>query len=453
MSLRAKLGNQSALIFACTLGFVLLGAYLLFEHYTREVYYKKLQGRANTAAFFYLEKDELNSARYREIEEKYKQISGEPIRLYHAGTRELFIDDKLELALPNNVLNTIAKQGSYNFRMNGRHFAGIFYKDNEGDFIVVASGNNTTGREQLAVLRWMLAIFFVLGIVINYVMTRWLARRTFSPFSRLIRKVNAITADNLHTRLQLPAGKPNELTALITTFNYFLERLEAGVKSQRNFLKNASHELKTPLAAIIGDIEVTLKQPRQQPEYEQQLQLLKKDALHLQSIMEGLLMLSGLEIATDKDMQPVRIDEILWNVLEKAGMHYPQAEISADFSGIADHEHLLMVNGNRELLFVALSNLLDNAIKFSRPHPIAVSLSVENNALSITITDQGPGIAEADQARIFDLFYRSSQTRHVSGHGIGLHLTAQILERHRAKRYIHSKPGEGTAIQVIFPAA
>jgi signal transduction histidine kinase len=453
MSLRAKLGNQSALIFACTLGFVLLGAYLLFEHYTRELYYKKLQGRATTAAFFYLEKDELTGSKYREIEEKYRQISGEPIRLYHAGSGELFVDDKLDYVLPARVLNNIARQGHHNFRIRGRHFAGIFYKDNQGDFIVVASGNNTAGSEQLAALRWMLAIFFVLGIGINYGMTRWLARRTFSPFSRLIRKVNAINTDNLHTRLRIPAGKPNELTALITNFNYLLERLEAGVKSQRNFLKNASHELKTPLAAIIGEIEVTLKQPREHEDYEQQLQLLKKEALHLQSIMEGLLMLSGLEMARDADMQPVRIDEILWNVLEKTGMQYPQAVIFADFDGMAEHEKLLVVKGNRELLFVALSNLLDNAVKFSLPHPIHVTVAAQSGRLSITIRDEGPGIAEAEQGRIFDLFYRSSQTRHINGHGIGLHLTAQILERHRAERYIHSKPGEGTAIQVIFPAA
>lgn len=451
MSLRSKLSNRTAFIFATTLGFVLLGTYLLFQQYTRDMYYKKLLGRANTAAFFYLEKDELTSQKYREIEDKYRQMTNEAIRLYNADTYNLFVDDTLNFELPQLILRTIVHNGTYTFSLGKRQLAGIFYKDNEGDFIIVSSGINNTGNTSLAVLRWMLITFFVLGLALNYFMTGWLARQTFRPFSNAIRKVNSITADNLHTRLDLPPGKPDELGDLMVTFNYFLERLENGVQAQRSFLKNASHELRTPLAVIIGDIEVALKNPRDNAEYVQLLESLKKDALHLKSIVEGLLMLSGLEMQKKQQMEPVRIDEVLWSVLEKAAIEYPAAHVQVDFEEVAQYEDLLTVKGNRELLFVVLSNLLDNAIKFSVPQPVGVKVEVIQRALAITITDTGPGIPAQEKDLVFELFYRSKQTRHIAGNGIGLYLTRQILDLHGISVQINNNQPAGTAIRLIFP--
>ncbi|WP_341840281.1 HAMP domain-containing sensor histidine kinase [Chitinophaga caseinilytica] len=451
MSLRRKLTNRSALIFAATLGFVLLGAYLLFRHYTRDLYYRKLEERARTAALFYLEKDELTGHKYREIEEKYRQISAAPIRLYYADDFRIYVPDGQDYSLSRPQLEAVMPHGVRMFQVGERQCTGIFYKDNQGDFIVVASGSNSAGSAQLAALRWMLLCFFGIGMVINYSMTRWLSHRTFRPFSRLIRKVNAITADNLHTRLEVPSQKPDELTALITTFNYLLERLEAGVRSQRNFLRNASHELKTPLAAMIGEMDVTLRQPRSNDDYRGQLQLLQQEARHLQAITEGLLALSGLELSPPP-MHPVRIDEVLWNVLEKAAADYPGAEVHPDLDGVADQESLLTVHGNRELLFVALSNLVDNAIKFSRPAPVQVKVTAANGRLAITVSDRGPGITADEQARIFDLFYRSPATRHLAGHGIGLHLTLQILDRHGIEMAVSAAEGGGTVFRLLFPA-
>ena len=452
MSLRSKLSNRSALIFGCTLGFVLLGTYLLFQQYTRDEYYKKLVGRANTAAFFFLEKDELTSQKYREIEEKYRRITNESVRLYHAHTFQPFVGDSLDFKVPETVLHTIVKDGSHNFRINGRQLAGIFYKDNQGDFIIVASGINMAGNGQLMVLRWMLVAFFMIGLALNYFMTGWLAHQTFRPFSRVIRKVNSITADNLHTRLELPAGSRDELGQLVETFNYFLARLEDGVEGQRSFLKNASHELKTPLAVIIGDVEVALKHPRETKEYISLLESLKHNALHLKSIVESLLVLSGLEMQKQQQLQSVRVDEVLWNVLEKKEIEHPGAKVTVRFAEMAQYESLLSMNGNRELLFIAFSNLMDNAIKYSSPHTVAVTIGALNNRLNIVIADKGPGLSASEKDKIFELFYRSNHTRHIPGHGIGLYLTRQIFDLHHISVHIEDNIPHGTVMHVGFPS-
>lgn len=450
MSLRRKLSNQSALIFGGILGFVLLGTYFLFKQLSTDLYYKKLLDRAYTAAYFYLEKDELNNSRYQRIEEKYRRIADESIQLYNARTYQLVVNDSLPYQVPRHFLEEINRDRHLEFTYQDRLLVGMFYADNEGDFLIVSSGKNTVGQSQLTLLEGSLFVFFVVGLAINYLLTGWLARHTFTPFSRVISQVHSITADSLHTRLEVPSGKPDELSEVISTFNVFLARLEESIQIQRSFLKNASHELKTPLAVIIGDVEVALKKPRSNEEYVQLLQALEKDALHLTSIVEGLLLLSGLSLPIDQKMEPVLLDEILWTVLEKTQIRQPERTVTIDFEDMEGYQSLLTVIGNKDLLFTALSNLLDNALKFSTPKPVAILVKAIAGQLTIVLKDQGPGIPAAEEKLIFDLFYRSNQSRHIAGQGIGLYLTKQILDLHRIVLQIDSSK-EGTTVQLTFP--
>ncbi len=451
MRLRTKLSIRSTFIFACTLGCILLSTYFLFRKFTRELYEKKLLEHARIAAHFYFEKDEVTARQYREIEKRYKEISRGPVRIYDASSKQLIKDDSLPFRLPDDVLNKIISTGSTSLKIGDHQVVGIFYRDNEGDFIVVASGSDNKDRAQVSALGWMLAGLFVIGIPVHYFLMSLLSRQTFRPFGSLIRKVNSITAENLHSRLEVPEGRSDEMKELITTFNYFLERLEHGIQTQRNFLKNASHELRTPLAAIIGNLEVTLNHPRENAEYLQLLWNLKNDALHLRSIVEGLLTLSGLEIEGNQQMAPVRIDEILWNLIEKKKIEYPPVQIAVNFSSNADLEQLLTVHGNKDLLFVALSNIVDNAIKFSLPHPVNIEAEAKGGQLVLTISDKGPGIAPEDQEAIFELFHRCNRTRHIAGYGIGLYLTRQILHLHKVSIKISSGSQAGTSVSLVFP--
>ena len=454
MSLRSKLLYRTTVAFTITLCFVLSGTYLLFQRYTRNMYYKTLQERANTAAFFYLEKDDLTHSKYQEISKKFKQDTEGAIRLYHAHTHTLYINnDTQHYDLPDAMLDAIEKEGAHTFNLGKRQFAGIFYKDNEGDFIIIASGIDSTGNASLNVLSWMLISFFVVGLALNYFISGRMAQHTFIPFPALIKNVKAFTTQILQSRLDIPPGKPGELNDLVTTFNYFLERLENDVQVQRSFLKNASHELKTPLTVIIGDIEVALKNPRENAEYVQLLESLKKDALQLKSIVEGLLMLSGLEMQKKQQVKPVRIDEVLWSILKKTMIKYPSAQIRMDFEQMSGHEQLLTVPGNHELLFAALSNLLDNAVKFSMPQQVDIKVGATGDALTITINDTGPGIPAQEKELVFELFYRSAQTRQIPGNGIGLYLTRQILDLHNITVEMGDNHPAGTAVRLIFPAA
>lgn len=452
MELQQKLVLRSIFIFAITLGFVAFGTYLLFRYNTIELYNKKLHERANLAADYYLEKDELSEKRYKEIDKRYRKITNETIRLYHFDTKTVYVNDSLDFVISKNRLQAIAKHGTQTFTENGRQFLGLFYKDNEGDFIIIASGIDTIGRQQLMTLRWMLGAFCAFGVSIHFFMTYLLAKRTFRPFASLIESVNAIRPNNLGMRLDVPPGRNNEQKKLINAFNYFLERIESSMGIQQHFLKHVSHELKTPLTVLIGDIEIALRQDRSNLKYKEILASLKNEALHLKSILDSLLMLSSLEIPENQQMKQLRVDEVLWDILDKKKIEYPETMVSIVFKSVEDLQQLLLVKGNRDLLFVAFSNLIDNAIKFSNSAPITVTAESVSQKLVISVIDKGIGMSPNEQVNIFKLFYRNSTHMNIGGHGIGLYLTKQILDMHHVDLHLDSVPGHGTTFKLSFPA-
>lgn len=431
------------------------GSFFLFRSHMKDLYFDNLEDHAMTTALFYFEKDEIkdfNSARYKQIELQYKRINNESIRVYDAKTNKLYVSDTIDFVLSDTDLKNIAKEKLQTFTRNGRQFVALFYKDNQGDFIIVVSGIDRTGNRQLEMLGLMFILFYLVGIPLNYLLGTFLAKQTFRPFTDVIKKVNTITTENLHSRLDIPqTSDKDEIKELATTFNYLLERLESGIMIQNNFLKNASHELKTPLTIIIGDIDVSLQQPRTNEQYEEILKSLRKDTLHLKATLEGLLVLSGLELSEPQQMENIRIDEILWNVLEKKAIEYPESKVAVDLDAIADQEDLLSVYANKHMLFIALYNILDNAIKFSNPKPVNIFALSNQGKLIIKIADQGPGISEADQQSIFDLFFRSDNTRHIQGQGLGLFITMQILKLHDITLLVDSELGKGTSFSLVFP--
>lgn len=455
MNLTNKLAANSTLLFAFITGLLMAGSFLLFKSHMKDLYFDNLEDHAMTTALFYFEKDEIkefNSQRYKQIELQYKRINNESIRVYDTKTNQLYVRDTIDFDLSEKDLKNIKKEKLQTFTRGNRQFVGLFYKDNQGDFIIIVSGIDRAGNHQLEMLGLMFILFYLAGIPLNYLLGTFLAKQTFRPFTEVIAKVNTITTENLHSRLEVPqtSGK-DEIKELVTTFNYLLERLESGIMIQNNFLKNASHELKTPLTIIIGDLDVSLQQPRTNTQYEEILKSLRKDALHLKATLEGLLVLSGLELSEPQQMETIRIDEILWNVLEKKAIEYPESKVSFNLNAIADQEALLSIYANKHMLFIALYNIVDNAVKFSSPAPVAIFALSNKNKLVIKITDQGPGISENDQESIFDLFFRSDTTRHIQGQGLGLFITMQILKLHNINLIVDSELGKGTSFSLVFP--
>ena len=288
---------------------------------------------------------------------------------------------------------------------------------------------------------------------------RWLCRRALTPLNRMAETARTMTAADLERRLP-SANTGDELDDLGCAFNDLLSRLQESFERQRRFTGDASHQLRTPLAAMLGQVEVALRRERSPEEYQRVLTLVHKQSVKLREIVEMLLFLARADAET-KQPPAKTIDLVAWlpEHLQTWTGHARYADLHLDiFSTVP-----LVVKAQPSLLGQLVDNLLDNACKYSEPGtPITVRLSAVAGRVLFWVTDTGCGIEASDLPHVFEPFYRSPQARRLgrSGVGLGLAVARRIAEAFGGELGATSELGKGSCfvltllrVEVEGPAA
>jgi signal transduction histidine kinase len=261
-----KIRNKITAIFTVLTGSLLLGIFLFIYYftyrYTKNEFYERLKERANIAAQFYFEEDEISTHVYNTIREKHMQILPEEKEAYYrVNISKLTLEDNSAREFPASFYDQIFRNNFAELKTGETFHTGILYSDNQGDFIVVVSAQDRYGQTKMKYLRNILIVAFLFGLGGIFFLGRFYSGRALKPISAITKKANEITASNLHLRIH--TGTTNdELSELANTFNNMLDRLESSFEMQNNFINNASHELRNPLTAILGETEVILKKER-----------------------------------------------------------------------------------------------------------------------------------------------------------------------------------------------
>ncbi|WP_143306350.1 HAMP domain-containing sensor histidine kinase [Chitinophaga vietnamensis] len=450
MKIRHRLSLQFTLISGIILIAVFALIYALSAQYIRNSFYKLLQVRAMATAQVYLEKDEVTKKKFLELEKSYRQsIPDEASNIYDKDNKPAFIE-KVKYNWPGTLLDAIRVHKEYRFRFQDKYGIGIFYPDNQGDFVVIVTARNTAGAQQLQYLLWILVIVLCVALLVTYLVGQWYARRALQPIKSINRQVKRIRFSNLHMRVR--RGKNNdEIDELATNFNELLERMEHAFEMQRSFVSNASHELRTPLTTIIGEIEVTLHKERSSQEYMTTLSTVLDESEKLKIITDGLLQLTRVDILTTGNTDEIRLDELLWEIQEHWQQKQPPLTLDVQLLNMPEDATRLGIPGNKPMLHLALDNIVRNAFKFSYNRPVSCRLNYSPDGVTLSISDTGVGIAPADLEKIFLPLYRGNNAHSFGGYGIGLAMSKKIIQLHHAGITVSSVLGEGTTFNIFFP--
>jgi two-component system, OmpR family, sensor kinase len=282
------------------------------------------------------------------------------------------------------------------------------------------------------------------------VVGRRVCRRALSPLNRMAETSRGIDADDLGRRLPVPATG-DELAALASAFNDLLQRLHESFERHRRFSGDASHQLRTPLAAMIGQLDVALRRDREPTEYRRVLSVVRAKADHLRQITESLLFLSRTNNeASFPDMEVIELADWVPRQLTRWSGHNRASDL--DFRELRYRE--VAIQAHPGLLAQALDNLLDNAIKYSIPgSPIHVRLEANDDWVSLMIEDRGEGISPDDLPHVFEPFYRSASAR-LSGRpgvGLGLAVARRVIEAFGGRLIAQSELGRGATLTVRIP--
>ena len=289
-------------------------------------------------------------------------------------------------------------------------------------------------------------------ILLSSVCTYFLTKKALTPLQKLTSEVSQIQAQNLSTQLPVPNSK-DEIAQLTSSFNEMLTRLDNAFSTQKQFSANAAHELRTPLAVLQTNLEVfEKKQEPEMVEYRQLFTMIKEQTARLSQLVGTLLDMTNLKSVprTDQVTLEELVDEVFCDldpIAEKAG-------ISIHFNDSSNQDLHSDVTGSYVLLYRAVYNLVENAIKYNRPHgSVSVSVKQENGQAMVLVTDTGIGISPENQKKIFDPFFRvdKSRSRAMGGAGLGLALVDSIAKEHRGTVKVLESSSAGSTIVLMLP--
>jgi heavy metal sensor kinase len=279
-----------------------------------------------------------------------------------------------------------------------------------------------------------------------------MAGRALRPVDAITLAAQRIAGGDLTQRLTVPASA-DEIGRLTNTFNAMIDRLETSFRQIRQFSSDASHELRTPLTVMKGETELVLRRPRETDDYKIVLESNLEEIDRMTRIVDELLFLSRADMGEVKmERLPVPLDTLIEDLHRQASLLGQEQDIQVVLRTTSP----AVVLGDELRLRELFLNLLDNAVKYSRPNgTVDIALTIDQAQAQVSVTDHGIGIELEDQSRIFDRFYRTDNARaHTKkGTGLGLSICAWIVESHRGHIAVQSKVGEGSTFTVTLPLA
>jgi len=294
-------------------------------------------------------------------------------------------------------------------------------------------------------------ILFVLEPILLFVLIFMASKVT----DKILKSINKITttANQIYVTdfsKEIPPPKYNdEIKELVDSFNQMINRLKGGVQLLEQFNSDVSHELKTPLTAIKGEIEITLNKPRQSEYYINSLKVIENEACQIQKIVDNLLLLTKYTKENIKQtFQSISLDSLLLNIIDKFNNQLKEKNIKLHIEKFES----INIDANSTLMASIFSNLIDNAIKYSNENTnIHISL-FQKNKIHFIIKDEGIGISKEHLDRVQDRFYRVDESRNkkIKGFGLGLSIVKNSVELHDGEIRIYSKENMGTKIVVLL---
>lgn len=286
----------------------------------------------------------------------------------------------------------------------------------------------------------------ILFLGIGSVVITWSSLKPLSSFSQ---QIGRITEKRLHDRVD-SQGVEAELKGLASSFNETMDRLEKAFQAQRDFLSDASHELRTPVSVIKTATDVTLRRERSIEEYREALGTVKASAERMGGLIDRLLRLSRFDAEqAGPKRERVRLKDVLGTTLKAI---YPLAEEKGMKIVMGKMEDL-SVKGDRDQLSELFLSIIDNAIKYNREKgSVNISLTCSDKWAVVKVADSGIGIAPDVLNKVFDRFYRADMSRsEIPGTGLGLPIAKGIAESHGGRIEVESEIDKGTTFLIYIP--
>ena len=454
MTIRNRIALQFSIIVASILVVFSVVIYGVSANYRREEFYDRLKSKARTTVRLLTEVKEIDRHLLKIIDHNtLTALFDEKVLVFDAQNHLIYasVDDQV-IKYRAAFLDEVRQQKEIETFSEQNELVGLLYRHNGRDLVVLASAYDEFGNSKLENLRLTLGWGLLAGLSLTVGLGIFFAGQSLRPISQINRQVSTITARNLEQRLD-EGNRQDEIARLAINFNNVLQRLNQAFEQQRSFVSHASHELRTPLAALKSEIQLGLRRPLTVAQHEEVLTNLMSDTDRLIRLTNSLLFLARtLETSRQVSFKPVRLDDVVFMAKDDLLSANSTYRVNIDYENIPETETETLVAGNEELLKQVFVNLFDNACKYADDHTARVRIRTSDQRCRVIVQDRGIGMAEADTERIFEPFYRTQNALGYEGFGIGLSISAKLIEIHHGTLTVTSTLGEGSEFSVSLPS-
>lgn len=313
-------------------------------------------------------------------------------------------------------------------------------------------------ERELGFLAWLLAGVWVVGLLLTAAVGYVLASRALAPVAAITERASRIADGHFSSRLDVPEAE-DEIGRMTRLLNSMLDRLQGAVEANRRFASDASHELRGPLTAMAGEVDVTLRHPRSADDYRDTLHIVRKRVDDLKKLAEDLIVLVRTQEGTrDLILRETALEPLIDEAASRIAPAASARKVTITHRGLRG----LQAYADPALIARVIDNVIANAVLYNREGgSVEVSASLQEadsgawaaSMIDLRVRDTGPGIPAELRERVFERFFRvdQSRARHTGGSGLGLAICREVLTMHGGTIRVAESSAEGTTIEIRIP--
>ncbi|MBX2895392.1 MAG: HAMP domain-containing histidine kinase [Cyclobacteriaceae bacterium] len=432
MKLRQRILIFFAGSFPVVLGVALLAVYFSMAEYREAEFLQRLKEKTTTTLRLLIDVKQIDHNLLRSLDETtINNLYDEKILLFDSAGQIIYasVDDTAVL-FPGDLLQELRGGTTEIFYREGAYdvYAHIIEKDG-ARFYAIGKANDIYGKEKLRFLVWTLLGVFISAVLLEALIALYLSRQISQPIVQLTDEVSNKSIHNL-TQVHVPRSQ-DEIASLATSFNSMLARVEQSYSYQKNLIHHVSHELKTPIAVLISNIERVLHEKDPQ-RWQESLEFQKNGLMQMSTVVTTLLDISKYE--TDPAQvfsETVRVDELIFSCIESLQIINPAATFEVSIHQNVNDAGELTCPGNERMLHIAFLNVLKNAVAYSTNERVQVEIATQQKSIQVLIDNNGITLSEKEQSGLFTYFFRGQNSFKKGGIGLGLVMVSKIIQLHK----------------------